>query len=284
MKMTKLRLVGATNVDLPIIGADASGPFVFKGADGLGPPDIVVNIGTTTQEGGIYQNRKAQNRQVIIRVGLQPEFDTGQTSEELRTTLYGLLTPRFGQLIRMEVWDDNAGVLIAQTEGHFSKFEPAIFAKETEVQLTLDTTSPYLNSPSLLFQIPAEGVTGAKTWFDVENIGSAPSGFMMAINLTSTFTGPITINDNGGPTGQLISVSRAWTAGDQFILDTRPGQRGVWRKPSGSGAVVSVLNDMDSLNSEWLQLYSGTNRLWINNINFDWVAPGFGHTPAYWGV
>lgn len=281
MKFTKLRLVGATNVDLPIIGADASGPFVLKSADGLGPPDIVVSIGQTTQEGGIYQGRKAQNRQVVMLVGLQPEWEIGQSSEDLRTTLYGLLTPKFGELIQMECWNDN--VLVAKAEGQFSKFEAAIFSKDPAVQLTLDCTHPYLQSPSLLFQNPAEGVSGGKTWFDVENVGTAPSGFMMSVQFTNTFTGAVTINDNGGPTGEYFSVNRAWTAGDKLILDTRPGQRGVWRTPSGSSAVQSILGDMDIF-STWLQLYNGTNRLWINNVNFDWLAPGFGHTPAYWGV
>lgn len=281
MKFTKLRLVGANTVDLPIFGEDALGPFVLKSADGLGPPDIVVNIGATMQEGGIFQGRKAANRQPVLLVGLQPEWEAGQTSEDLRTTLYGLLTPKFGELIRMEVWNDTT--MIAQAEGHFSKFEAAIFSKDPAVQLTMECTSPYLQSPNLLFQAPAEGVSAGKTWFEIENIGTAPSGFMMAINITTGFTGALTINDNGGPTGEKTTITRTWSAGDIFTLDTRAGSRGVWRTPSGTSAAQSVLNDR-SIDSSWMQLHGGLNRLWINNLNFDWVAPGFGYTPSYWGV
>lgn len=282
MKFTKLRLVGATTVDLPLFGEDALGPYVLKNSDGLGPPDIVVSIGATQQEGGIYQGKKAANRQAVMLIGLQPEWDIGQTSADLRTELYGLLTPRFGKLIQMEVWNDTT--LIAKAEGHFSKFEAAIFSKDPAVQLTLDCTHPYLQSPNLLFQVPNEGVASGKTWFEVQNAGTAPSGFMMSLNITTGFTGALTINDDGGPTGEKLTVTRAWSAGDKFTLDTRPGSRGVWRTPSGTSAAQSILNDLDGDTSTWLQLYGGLNKLWINNLNFDWVAPGFGHTPAYWGV
>ncbi len=49
MKFNKIRLLGVTNVDLPIVGADPSGPYVLKSADGLGPPNRTLFRNKTTQ-------------------------------------------------------------------------------------------------------------------------------------------------------------------------------------------------------------------------------------------
>src|SRR5689334_2316445 len=96
MKIDTLRLVvGPTTVDLPVVGADPSGPFVLKGADGLGPPDIDVVIADMVQEGGVRQKKRASNRQIVALVGLNPDWSTGITPEDLRTVLYELLTPPF---------------------------------------------------------------------------------------------------------------------------------------------------------------------------------------------
>lgn len=282
MKFTKLRLVGATDVDLPIVGADPSGAFVLKSADGLGPTEVGVSIAETTQEGGLYQGRKAQNRQVVMRVGLQPEWDIGQTPEELRTDLYGLLTPKFGQLVRMEVVDVSDDVL-AKAQGHLSKMEVALFSETPEVQITLDCDHPYLLAPVLKYQIPAEVVVADQTILDVVNEGTAPSGFTMGITFTAPTAVAIQIADDD-PFGERMDISGSWAAGDTLIVDTRSGTRGIWKIPSGGSVPASILDNLSGL-STWLQLHGGLNKIRVNNTSFDWhLVTGFGHTPAYWGV
>lgn len=282
MKMDLLRFIGASSVDFPILGADPSGPFVLKSAEGLGPPEVNVRLARTVLEGAIYQGKSAALRQIIVVIGLQPNWDVGQTAEELRTILYGLLTPRYGQMVRAEIV--NNGVVQAYAQGHVSKLEPAIFTQDPAVQITLDCDYPYLLGPSTIQQQPAQHTVGGIRSFDVLNTGTAPSGFVAGFILRANVGTSLVLSDSD-PRGQKMQIDGInWVAGDRFVIDTRAGARGVYRG-AGGGAIVSVLNNMNASVSEWLQLYGGDNTLLLNVAAFDWDPTyNFYHQPAYWGV
>lgn len=284
MRFTKLRLVGANSIDLPIEGVETAGVFLLKSADGLGPPEVEVRISDTAGEGGVYQGRRARNRQVVVLIGLQPEWDLGQTAEELRTLLYGLLTPKFGQMVGLEIHDETGQLAFAR--GHISRFEAAIFSEDPAVQVTLDCDHPYLKAPATKVQVPVETVSGTQTFLDISNEGTAPSGFTMGITFTAATPGLVTLSDEASD-GERISISTpgGFAAGDSLIIDTRQTQRGLWKVKAGQTAQISILNDLVVETSVWMQLYGGTNRLRLNSVDFDWYAPVmFAHLPTYWGV
>lgn len=282
MKMNLLRFVGATNVDFPLMGADPSGPFVLKSVEGLGPPEVNVRMAQTVLEGGLYQGKRPSLRQIIALVGLQPNWDVGQTAEQLRTQLYSLLTPRYGQMVLVEIIYD--GVVQAYAQGQVSRLEPALFTKDPAVQITLDCDYPYLLGPSTVSQQPAQRDAGGIRAFDIENDGTAPTGFKMGVILRASVNGSLVLSDED-PRGQKVQIDGInWVAGDRFVIDTRAGSRGIWRGASG-GALQSVLNNMNAGVSEWIQLYGGDNSLLLNTTAFDWdPAYNFVHQPAFWGV
>lgn len=282
MKMTKLRFVGASSVDFPILGATASGPFVLKGAEGLGPPEVSVRMTRTVLEKAIYQGKSAALRQIIVVVGLQPNWDVGQTAEELRTTLYSLLTPKYGAMLKVQIFDGSTQQAFAQ--GHISKMEAAMFTKDPAVQITVDCDYPYFLAPSTTTQTPVKSIVNGNQAFDVVNPGTAPAGFKAGFDLTANVGTTLLLSDENA-LGQKLQVDGInWVSGDRFVVDTRPGSRGVWRGPAG-GALVSVLNNLNADVSEWMHLHAGDNKLILNTASFNW-APGynFAHQPAYWGV
>lgn len=282
MKMDMLRFIGAESVDFPILGADPSGPFVLKGAEGLGPPEINVRLAKTVLEKALYQGKSAALRQITVVVGLQPNWDEGQTAEELRTVLYSLLTPRYGNMVRAEVVSE--GVVKAYAQGHISKLEPVLFSKDPAVQIVLDCDYAYLLAPNTVVQQPVQSTVGGIRAFDIENDGTAPAGFKADFVLMANVGNSLILSDED-PRGQKVQIDGInWLAGDRFVVDTRPGSRGVWRGPGGT-ALVSVLNNLNAAVSEWMYLYPGDNRLLINTTAFDWGPEfQFRHQPAYWGV
>lgn len=282
MKMSMLRLVGANNVDLPILGADPSGPFVLKGAEGLGPPEITVKMARTVLEKALYQGKSAALRQIIALVGLQPNWDEGQTAEELRKQLYSLLTPRYGQMVRAEILND--GIVQGYAQGQISKMEPAIFTKDPAVQITLDCDYAYLLGPSTVSQQPVQRTVGGIRAFDVVNDGDAPAGFVAGFILRANVGTSLVLKDED-PLGQRLQIDGInWLAGDRFVVDTRAGSRGVYRGAQGA-PISTCLSNLNGAVSEWLQLYGGNNTLTLNTTAFDW-DPGYNfyHQPAYWGV
>ncbi len=284
MKMDTLKLVGRNTVDFPIVGADVSGPFILKGVDGLGPTDITVRLGRTVLEKAVYQGKSATLRQITAVVGLQPDWDAGQTPEELRKVLYGLLTPVAGQMIRAEIWygGDQQGF----AQGNISKMVPVLFSKDPAVQIVIDCDYGYLLAPGTVSVEPdaSDFITGGRQ-FTIDNDGDAPSGFKAGFILGAAPSPNHTLTlftSDGAQTIEIEGIT--WASGDKFLVDTRPGSRGVWRGPGG-GAYVSCLNNLNVSVSEWMYIYGGETTLVLDVSDFDWDPTyDFAYQPAYWGV
>jgi hypothetical protein len=284
MKITKIRAVGPTNVDFPIVGASASGPYVLKGADGLGPVEVTV----------LANGKKVPaTREMVLLIGLQPDWNTGQTPEELRMELYGLLTPRYGSLINLQFMDGST--VKAYAEGQIKKMEVAFFDKDPVVQITfgcLGATKSYFLAPTEVQEEPTLTSSEDFRSFEVDNDGTAPSGFWMEFEFTEAIVEPgspppgnvwgVRIYDvNRGDSDEIMLIRHEFAVGDRLRVDTRAGSRNVWHIPD-SGPMVSIIEDLD-VDSTWLQLHSGVNEIGVT-AEFDWVEDGFRHTPAYWGI
>jgi len=289
MKFTKIRLKGPTNVDLPLLGEPVEGKFLLKGADGLDP------VGVDILSNG---ERRPQVREPVFLIGLQPAWESGQTSEQLRTELYGLLTPRHRSMIRIEIMDGNT--VKAYAEGQVKQMEAGIFSKDPEVQVTfqcLGPTKSHLLAPTQIHVTPDPPATPGD-FFTINNVGDAPSGFKISMQFTSavaydsvTDVGGVLITDSqlagvltstNQDDGEWMRVKRAFTVGERLIIDTRKGQRNVWSVPAGSSAQTSRLNDLDK-DSVWMNLHSGINDIYSDRA-FVWYENGFSYTPAYWGI
>lgn len=297
MKITKLRVLGPTIVDFPIVGADPSGPYVLNNAVGMDPVPIVVRKDGT---------RVPQDRQIVMTVGLQPQFYLGQTAQNLREELYGLLTPRFGSMITLQLMDGDG--VVAYAEGQITKMEATAFAKEPAVQITMDclgATKSYFLRPNSVFVDPTLDVSDGTSTATLTNPGSAPSGFVMVIKLledvteethSETPSRPMPGYEESyglrisivGEDGQKISMllEREFTTNDKIYIDTRFNQKEITLYTHGSGPIKSILGTLDPT-ADWLEFHSGENTLEFN-AEVEWAIEDFffaiEYVPAYWGI
>lgn len=279
MKWNKLRLVGVNNVDLPVLGADPSGPFILKGVEGLDPPPVDISIAKVRGQRGVRRLKEPQYRQIVALVGLQPEWDSGQSSSDLRSQMYGLLEPKYGAASKAQIMLDDT--VICEAEGDVSNIDASIFSKDPEVQVTLDCDYAYLLAPSEVLQTPTRTTDGAYTILDIENEGDAPAGFRIEFTLQQAVS-HIVLQDYY-IFGRSMTISGPHAAGDAFIIDTRAGSRKISKINSGQTQERSVLNDL-SPGSQWLTLHQGDNKLRLNVVTFDWRPLPFLHRPMWQGV
>lgn len=282
MKYTKIRLAGPTNIDLPLKGLDPLGPFVLKSADGLGPTPVDVFIEDTMFAGGVFQNARPRNRDSTLTVGLQPSWDTGQTSEDLRTMLYSLMTPWFGNFIKMQIMDGDT--VLAEAEGRVRSLEPNLFSKDPEVVIDLGFITPYFWSPGIFgqYQQPALTRDASYTYFTLNNPGTAPVGVVLNMVLPVAHNYSLQLFPESLTYGYM-TISHNFAAGDMVQIDTRDATRNVSVTPNG-GSAVSIVDDLGA-SSPWLQLHPGDNPMKINDPNMTWPAlfPAV-IKPAYLGV
>ena len=152
MYFTKVLLTGITPISLPIVGALPSDVYILKSVEGLGPPEVDVSITKTLNAGGVYQGRQPQNREIVLMIGLNPNYKIGQTVSDLRESLYGFLTPGYLDHVVIEIV--NGVTTIAKTIGYVKKIEINPFSKDPQVQVTLACLKPYFEAPTILYITP----------------------------------------------------------------------------------------------------------------------------------
>lgn len=272
-----IRLSGLKDIELPIFGGKQREPYQVTAIDGLGPPELELTLAEIHTSGGVFVDRRANGRVIVIRMSLNPDYSVGQRVSDLRHDLYGLLSPGVdpeNQSITFSLLQDNVPVIAV--EAYVKGMEIVLFDKKPQVQLTLACLSPYLVNPST---ISVNNIPESSTW-SLENKGLAPTGIDFGIQFkqaTTSFTLGIFSSSTmtfNAPSGDTFRV------GDRLYVDTDAAKRfvGLYRN---SG----YINFMDLLTpeSKWLTMYGGVHVFVSSDpVLFDWLY--FRYAERYWGV
>jgi Phage tail protein len=268
MYFTKIRLTGLSTIDLPLVDARPSDVYIPKSVDGLGPPEIDVSIRNTLNAGGHYQGRRTQTRELVFLIGLNPDYAVNQTPSDLRKGVYGLLMAGFEDPIKVEIMLEETP--LAYITGYIKKLEIAPFSKTPEVQLTIACLQQYWITETLLYIDP-----GSKATPMIDNIGTAPAGFVMEVIFTAAQSSFILTDARN----TKMQIDRAFVVGEKLIIDTRPGTRGIWVE---SGATNTNIIYALSASSTWFMLHAEENHFTTNLQNFNWGDVYY--LPQYWGI
>lgn len=268
MKFTSIRLKGLYTIDLPISNIRATDPYLLKSAEGLGPPEVNIFISTTTNMDGYYKGRQAQYREIVLNIGLNPNYQNDITISDLRTELYGLLSPLASD--SFDIFILNNDVELMQVQGYIKKFEIMPFTAEPEVQLTISCLKASFESPNTIFI-----ETISDTYQEVLNLGTAEAGLILEIEFQSECTN-FTISDSRGNT---MVINHDFFELDILNIDTRPGNRSITLQRDNT--IESIIYSL-SMQSEWLWLYGGLNVITTPNTEFAWRT--LSYIPQYWGI
>lgn len=278
MILDRIRLIGLNPIDFPLIYVLPSDPYILKAVDGLGPPEISVIIANTLQQGGYYQGRRPNSRQIVMRVGLNPDYSSGQTASDLRTELYGLLAPSVFESIEVQLMS-NAATVDMITTGYVSKIEIVPFSKDPEIQITVDCTQPYFWAPEMVTVIP-----GTKNNFTLTNPGTAPTGLRFEIEHTTAKASGWTLYQShstaqsGAPN---LTTTYHNAIGDELRFWTEPGERKTEIVRGSDGTVVNIIHTITN-NSDWLFLPGGDSIFSVSGTGFEWI--GITLQPRFWGI
>lgn len=275
MYFDTIRLLGRSSVDLRLKDqADPQARYILKNVDGLGPPDIDVSILQTPYQGGKYQGSRPQGREIIVRVGLQPDYKAGETVSELRVALYGLISSGPGSnasyVQLMQAVSQN---VVVQARGYVKRFEIVPFSKDAEIQITFACVSPYLISPETIH--PTVLTVGDR--YRINNPGSAPVGFHAELKFTDAL-GSIDLQ-SAENSNYHMQIEGDFVNNSVLTIDTRPGFREVSKLQAG---ITTNLIDQLTGSSDWLMLLEGDNEFIPNWPFFVWQDLYF--TPQYWGI
>lgn len=267
-------------VELPMYGDLSISPYIVKDIQGLDSPDMSVFVENTTDDFSLYRGRKVSPRQVVIKIGLNPDWGSGQDVQSLRAELYKFMSLPHQDLMTVRLVDSTQGNLeVGEIYGTMSKLETPLFSREPEVQVTIEATHPYIEAPSTTFLLPTLTPNGSDTEWMVNYPGTAKTGFWMGIQFDTASTGTVQlISDNSG---QRMDINQDFAAGERLIVNALSQGRGVWRVFTDS-TTTNILHKLTP-DSVWPQLTPGESWFRINKPNLSWYG-GTYFTSRWMGV
>lgn len=266
---------GTKALALPISGLTPKGSLLLRSVTGLNPPDIDLFIGDYARDGGIYQGRSVQKRNIVMLMDLNPNPALGETVDGLRDLLYKTFNDPLvdADHIQIILHDDikNDRYLIGYTE----KLDTDLFSSETIAQVSLICPDPYIRS---ITETLLEDVTG---WTTVPFTykGTAETGFRVQINVLSD-TPVITLKNNS----RTMVITHDFLEGDIIYVNTNRGSRDItYTRDAVTYPLIAKLSPL----SRWLELHSQNNQMKVyGTLTTDLPAAivTLTYTETYWGA
>lgn len=282
MKVTSIDIFASnSNSTINVSYRDPAGqnPYVAKSIIGLDADEITsMFYRVSDQSNKKYYNLSLKKRDVVMQIGLNPDFSLDKTYSDLRDDLYKLIASSRTGSIQLHFKD---GVTkVAAISGFITKFEAPQFTKTPEVQLTISCTDPMLKALTPV----NEDVTVLDPSFTsiVDDKSTSPHGFRFGMIFTSTSSG-FTIQDILGPSWAFeVDLTGSplvnFVVGDELHFSSENNNRYLYLI---RGFNVIHLVDRIIPTSVWPILFPGENNfICINPVNWDYIT----YYPTYWGV
>lgn len=255
--------------------ADNNDKYYVKSISGLEPPGRTVAIAHTAS-GGNFQGVTIEDRELVVLIGLNPDWDKGETPKMLRDNLYTMLYTGYDPKVDIQLI---AGIFpIAHEVGYITKFEATLFDANPAVQLTFTMLNPTFSEFGPSSYSPGDLSEKSP---NIYNYGTAETGFKFAVKFTGTKNGWYIKQAANQRFGMTFDMT--FHSGDVLAVSTIKGQRYVhWSKHRGK-----VKNKLDILSgdSEWIQLHPGNNHFLVPKKTSDWDWKGrLSYTVQYAGV
>jgi hypothetical protein len=226
--------------------------------DGLGP--VKGNVNTTPYglvDGEVYFGTTIGKRNIVLTLGLNPNW-SDQTMASLRKLLYAYFMPKYATKLRF-ISDLLPDVEIS---GYVESFEPNIFSKDPQVQISIICPKPEFVavSPTVVTGTVGDGTVPTEIEYD----GTLPTGFLLEVTSSpsrTSYTGPLLVV-NRTPFERTFQATATVDNTKKFKLSTIPGQKSAVSVLLATGVETSVLSTVDG-ETTWPQIEPGTNEFSI---------------------
>ena len=250
MSLTTLSVVSSSGETLNFhIGASTG--YQLEEVRGLDPVKADISSSSFGQhDGSQYQSSRRGERNIVMVIGLVPDFVTN-TVQSLRLDLARLLMPKRPVTLRM-IDSDGSVVSIA---GRVESFEAPLFTRTPKADISIICFDPDFKSHALTTKTGSSVTDITNT--AVQYNGSVDTGFLfeMTVNRATNELALVLVNSMGE--SQRVDFAMALSAGDKIEIGSNFGEKGVWVTKDGlrTPALYTI-----TPNSNFLVLSPGVNQ------------------------
>ena len=267
------------DVEFSLRGTDLRSRYTVRNIAGIDAEELIPKFYTFGQESNAkYYEVTMKPREVVIRVTLNPQYDTNETVSHIRDKLYRLIAANRTGTIQLQFkYGATVGRVIS---GRVTKFEVAYFTQTPELQITFLCPDPTFRSVQPIVVKPEDLPTGSPIMLS-DSASTAPHGLSFKIKVTSAFT-HFTVQDAAS------SPDWSWSVGPTggFAVDDELHFSSEFRnKLVYLHNLSSPKHIMDKVvpDSVWPIIFPGANELHFSNSDkFEWLE--LNYYSAYWGV
>lgn len=232
---------------LPLV---SSSGITVRDIEGLDPVAATLATSSLAQlDGAQAQNARRDTRNILIKLGLEPDW-ASQSVGSLRSQLYDYLMTKAN--VNLGFYMDTE--LFATSAGQVESFDCPLFVQDPEADISIICYDPDF------FGFPVE-IDGATRTDQVPTVidypGTSDAGVIFTILLANgqSMNEVSIYNTTPSNVVQQMTIEGTFVPGDNLIVNTIPGQRGVTLVRAG--LPISMLTGLTS--SQWLTLQRGTN-------------------------
>lgn len=226
--------------------------IIVQEIDGLDPVNATIVFSSiATIPGSQYQSSQRENRNIILKLGLEPNYITASV-RDLRKQLQGIFMPKSEISFRFYL-DDGSPVDIS---GRVESFEAPLFTPEPNATISVICFDPDFKAIAPV--VITGNTVSTSTETSVVYDGDIETGltFVLSVNRSlSEFTIYNRLPDN---TVRTLDFQAPLVAGDILTISTIPGSKSVIL--TRSGMTNSLLYAMTP-QSNWIQFFKGLNKV-----------------------
>lgn len=276
--LTKLeaRNAAATVLELSLASdVISTSALQIRNITGLGPVRASV---TTTPLGSVdaesYAGSSVGKRNIVITIGLNPNW-IDQSMESLRNQLYIHFMPKRSTLLRFY----STHLPTVEVLGYVESFEPNIFSKDPEIQVSIICPSPdFVAIVATVINDVVDGDNNSPS--TIVYPGSVPTGFVLKVVSSvarPAYTGTIILAHKAtDPSFTSLQFTATVDATMYAEVSTVPGQKYVRKVLVAGGAITSLLGSVVNPTT-WQKLQPGTNLFYVYAAS----SPGQAWTMTY---
>lgn len=254
-------------------------PYIVKQIIGLDADEITPKFyGVSLLSKDKYYDLSSKKRELVILLGLNPDFSTGKSYSDLRDDIYRFVSASRTGAVQLRF--KNGTVVKAAISGFITKVEAPVFTKTQEAQITISCRdSMLLGLDEVNVDISSLDPT-LTTITDDES--TAPHGMRFGIKFSTNVinflikdavdpTWKFEVNLTGSPLVQFQN-------NDVLHLSSEFNNKHLYLV---RGASTSQLADRIISNSIWPIIFPGENTFVCPpNVTWEYIL----YYPTYWGV
>lgn len=260
--------LGNYQLKLPVAELDLTVPFLVKDIQGLGPTEATVSTSTYAGlDGGILQAAKTSMRNIVLKIGYRPDYQSNQTVQSLRRDLYSYFAPKSEVRLRFYSDDYTDVRIVGIVESH----EPSIFSKDPEVTISILCPDPYFKA----FQATEINGYVNKAVYP-SFVGNGEAGFLLELFVTRSIS---SVSLECAPNEDLVYTDPL-IKDDILQISTVRGNK--FARLTRGGETTTVL---DAINGPMSMKFNPvTQNFYVQVAGASDMTFRLTHTPAYIGI